>query len=360
MRPLRGRLACILFAASVMMSVGGWGQDVVTMDFPLKEAPAALPVGLAEWAKETNNGLATIEIPLLSLNDDGCILVSVIFEDDETRVIHARWIGPNAESTVLAPNLSDGIRGLNQRTFKIPYDLLQADGRLILESEAEIQPVRRIALAWTWASGVYMSAGAQAVGYIPSEDKVLTEKDLQKSADGIVPDTWSAGIWRAYLQEKVESLDQSLEFTVPMDAVPRAIAFRAKILGFPMGAAPVLWVNGRNAGVLSLEVPALTRTGYLRGADGVLAFAGWRTAEVLIPSEYLQAGDNAIVLAEQPGGYISEACLELSFEDEGAPLDLEGSPSEPIADEIAGDFPSGQISHSPSIEPVVIVSPPGT
>lgn len=334
-------------------------QDVLVLDFPdtLQHGEDNPPVGLAAWPTESHEGLASIRIPLLSLNDDGCLLVTVMFEDAPDRILLAKWQDAAGQESVVASGLSDGVSGWNQRTFKVPYENLQGDGTLLLETDAEKQPIKRVVLAWTWPTGVYMSPGGQGIEVVQDAERVYTDRDLGKVGSGPIPDSWTAGIWRAYLQEKIEPLDEATEFSVPFETLPRAVIFRARVFGFPLDAAPEIWVNGRKVAQVSMEVPGLGRPGYFRGERGEMLFAGWRNVEAVLPAQVFSAGENSIVLSGHRNAYINEAMLELSFEKEGSPLVLEetgeGVPPPP-------SLASPQIvtEKAPLLEPVVISTPP--
>ncbi|MFZ4681537.1 MAG: hypothetical protein ACOYMS_03460 [Terrimicrobiaceae bacterium] len=331
------------------------GQEVVTFDFPAKERPAILPAGLRDWPLETTDGLSTIEVPLLPLNDEGALLVTVVFEDAEGRIIHARWTGEDQTSTTLAENLSENLKGWNERTFEVPYDLLQQPGSLFLETDAEVQPVKRVALAWTWPAGVLMSPSARTVRFLASAGRPLTEQDVSTQAAGPLPDVWSAGIWKAFLQEKIESLDEALQFTVPIEAVPGVAVFRAKVLGIPLDGSFSLWVNGHKIGPLVFEIPELAAAGYYKADGGDLRYAGWRNGAAVIPVSFLQAGDNAIVLQAEKGAYIKDALLELNFEKEGSPLTLDAAAGAEVPSPAADLVPPGKKA---AAGPTVVVVPP--
>ena len=287
------------WAVVTLLSLGvTWAQDVLVLDFPMQtdheENP---PVGLSDWPSQSFEGLASIKVPLLSLNDDGCLLVTVMFEDAEDRIVLAKWQDAQGQISVLAPNLSDGVKGWNQRTFKVPYENLQGDGNLLLETDAELQPIKRVVLAWTWPAGVYVAPGSQGIRVVQDAERIFTEQDLNEPATGPVPDSWTAGIWKAFLQAKIEPLSETTEFSVPFEAIPRAVVFRARVFGFPMDEAPALWVNGRKVALVSMEVPGLGRPGYFKGERGQMLFAGWRKIEAVLPSQVFNAGDNSIVLS---------------------------------------------------------------
>ena len=340
-----------------MVPGGARAQEVATFDFPAQERPAILPSGLRDWPQETSDGLPTIEVPLLPLNDEGALLVTVVFEDAEGRIIHARWIAEDKSSTTLADNLSENLKGWNERTFEVPYELLQQPGSLFLETDAEVQPVKRVALSWTWPAGVFMSPSARTVRFLASAGRPLTEQDVSTQAAGPVPDIWSAGIWKAFLQERIESLEEALQFTVPIEAVPGVAVFRAKVLGISLEASSSIWVNGRKIGPLVFEIPELSAAGYYKADGGDLRYAGWRNGAVVIPVSYLQAGENAIVLESEKGAYIKDALLELNFEKEGSPLALDA----PLTLEaLATSDPLVPAGRKAAGGPTVVVVPPVT
>ena len=300
--------------------------ESLILDFPHSVPESApLPVGLAAWPIESSKGLATVEIPLLATNGGGSLLATAVFRDKESLVIRVLWQESGGKKTVLIANLSEGINGWNQRTLKIAPELLQQAGKLLFETDGETQPIKRVALTWTWPTGVFMSPQASAVHYVANTHRVYTERELETSPPGPIPDTWSGGIWKAFLQEKPEPLDQDLNFSFPMEAAPGTAIFRAKVLGFPLNTPVPIWVNGHRVDALNIETPDLTSVGYYK-SDQKLCYAGWREAAIAVPAEHFQAGTNTIVIKAQKGAAIKDAQLELSFEQEGAPLALaEGS-----------------------------------
>lgn len=328
--------------------MAAWAQEVATFDFPSEKQGGNLPAGLRDWPKESSAELTSIEIPLLPLNDEGALLVTVVFHDSEGSLIRARWSDATGITINIVDNISENVEGWNQRTFEVSYDLLQQAGSLILETDAEKHPVRRVELAWTWPAGVFMSPSARAVKFIPHVERLVTEHDLTVTAAGPTPDAWSAGIWRAALQETIETLDEPLQFTVPMDTAPEAAIFRVKALGVPLDRVESIWVNGRKLAALAFETPALGEAGYYKTADGELRYAGWRNAAAVIPAGYLRAGENSIVLDARKGSYIKDALLELNFEKEGAPFAVKDAP--PAA--------GGPAAPAPLPGPAVIGVPP--
>lgn len=339
-------------------------QDSVTLDFPRLSNEGALPVGLSDWPKETSIGLSAIEIPLLRLNEEGTLLVTIVFQDEEGRVIQAKWkTADPAREVLLSTNISEGVRGWNQRTLRVPYEQLSEAGSLVFETDAEIQPIKRINLAWTWRAEVFMGTAAQNVEVLPDARRILTRQDLADIVAGPVPDAWAKGIWKAFLQESKEPLDEPLEFSFAMDSQPRAVILRTKVLGVPLDAAPTIWVNGQPVDPVSVQVPDLATGGYLKTTEGRMSYAGWREASVNIPASYFKTGDNSVVFGAQRGAYLKETFLELSFDQEGAPFSpqeaaTQGPPPEPAYP--TATVPSEEPASWPDDLPVVTSDPSGT
>lgn len=319
------------FALVILFSaLASQAQDSVTLDFPRESNASALPIGLSNWPKESFDGLAAIEIPLLRLNDEGILLVTVVFQDDADRIIQVKWKTPSHE-TLLSSNIAEGVKGWNQRVLSVPYELLSEAGSLVFETEAETQPIKRINLAWTWPTGIYMGTAAQNVEVIQDAHRVLTKKDLADRVAGPVPDAWAKGIWKAFLQEDKESLDEALAFSFAMDSLPKAAIFRGKILGLPLNAVPDIWVNDQKVEPVAVQIPDLATDGFFRTPDGTLSYAGWRELAVSIPAKYFRTGDNTVIFGEQKGAYVKESMLELSFEAEGAPFVVPGEKGLPAS-----------------------------
>lgn len=336
----RNRAYRPLFLFVLLGTMGSlFSGEAVTLDFPIKRHE--LRPGLADYPRESTKGLLGIEVPLLPVETEGSILVSIVFQDDVDRIILVKWVGEGHE-TVLAANLSEGARAWNRGIVNIPYSLLKGKGSLVLETDAEVQPVRRMTLTWMWPGGVYMASAAHPVEYISDSKTVITEKDLSNRHSGEIPDSWANGIWRASLQEEVESLEDGLQFEIPMKS-PKAAIYRAKLLGYPLSATPEIKVNGQALHGISVNVPDLASPGYYKDKGGEMGFAGWREVAVLIPPGMLQSGVNSILIAQRKGGYVKDSCLELSFEEEGSPFDMiEGSSI--VVSEVGGtSFPQADI-----------------
>ncbi len=319
--PLMAALVLALFSLSAGLGNAG-AQEVQTLDFPFKHQDSKVPEGLAAWPVETFEGLARIEIPLRALPEEGALLVTVVFEDAEDRILLAKWVGSDLKTTDIVDNMSENVIGLSQRTLEIGYENLAQAGSLVFETDAEAQPIKRIVLTWTWPTGVFSASSAQGVKYVAGGKRLYTGEEFSPARGGAIADTWSAGIWKAFLQEQVEPLGEPLQFGVPMDTVPSAVIFRTKALGIPLNASVSVWVNGREVRSLTFQTPELSVAGYYEETPGELKFAGWREAAVVIPGDYFVAGENAIVLPAQKGAYLKDSLLELNFEKEGAPLAL--------------------------------------
>lgn len=357
-RSLRGALLAPLafaFFWGVFFTGRALSQDVLSIDFPVDNKKDSAPLGLREWPVFHQN---EIEIPLTPLNDEGSVLVSVIFEDSEAQSIKAKWRANSEYTTLLMDNISDGVAGLNQRTFEVGFELLAQAGSLVLEVAGGPRAVKRVVLTWTWPTGVFTSASTQGIRYIAPGNRVYAEQDFLGTSSGVTADTWSNGVWRAILQEQIEPLDEAIQFSVPMDAVPRAAIFRTKVFGLPLDALVSVWVNGREVKPLLFEVPSLSGAGYFQKGSGNLGYAGWREAALVIPPDHLVSGENSITLGAHGGAYLKDSLLELNFEDEGTPLVLESgaspSPAGYISSPGAGTVASRHIQIQ---EPSVVVTP---
>ena len=362
--------ACVL-GVFLSLAQSLWSQDSVTIEFPRGNNGAVLPMGFSDLPRETNQGLSTVELPLLRLNEEGTLIATVVFQDEDGRVILAKWRTPEGKETVLSANISEGVSGWNQRILMVPYDLLSESGSLIFESDAEIQPIKRVNLSWTWRTEVFMGTGAQDVEVIQDERRVITKKDLADKVIGSIPDAWAKGIWKAFLQEDKEPLDGALGFSFAMEGRPKAAVLRGKLLGFPLNAVPDVWVNDQKVEGVSVEVPALGSEGFFKSPSGQLSYAGWREVAVNIPVAYFKTGENSIVFDGRKGAYLKETFLELNFETEGAPFTVpDESPLPPASTsqpataasiypdpEPWGPSPSAVRSESHQAGPAVIVVP---
>lgn len=345
----RARWLCALMA----LAGTACAQDFAVLDFPLPADPPT-PAGFVAPPEEWHAGTARIELPLMPVSQDVMIYVSVVFRDQPGARLRAKWVGEGRKrfERVLSENLCEGINGWNQRTLQLPYDCIVDPGAFVLEAGAADHAVKRIELVWAYPNVVYSSAAARTIQYVQNSRKGFSEADFADAVKGRrLPDSWSGGIWKAVLQDGAEALDDGIEFSVPMNSSPRAAVFRAKILGAPIDASAVLWVNGEKLSAASLETPELSDPGYLQDYEGRLNYAGWREMAVILPWGLLRKGENSLVLEPAAGVYVKGAMLELKA-DETAP---------PGGAAVDFSFPVEEIFQPPLREsrgPAIVTAPP--
>jgi hypothetical protein len=92
-----------------------------------------------------------------------------------------------------------------------------------------------------------------------------------------------------------QRIEQGVEFTLQLNASPRAARLSFDESGLPWGSHLVVWINQQRAGTVTPEVPDLSDVGF-PAADST-AYVGWRHGSIYLPVAVLRTGLNSLQLA---------------------------------------------------------------
>lgn len=135
---------------------------------------------------------------------------------------------------------------------------------------------------------------------------VLIDGNLQVFEDGEVNgsrpiplsgDVRNGSIIEAELSARVEPLEDSLEFVIPIQGKPEAAMLRLEALGLDPEAKMEVSLNGQFLGTVNFPSFQLDDPSLVADWNGGLVLAGWRKGSLYIAARHLQEGDNSIVVA---------------------------------------------------------------
>lgn len=282
-----------------------------TIDLPVKtslELPSRLAQAPQQVTTPEGTGYATFSI--LPEIEGEALFVTVVFKEDGKEGPAVFWTNESdGQQTTISENLADGVIGLNQRTIAIPHDLASAAGKLVLTGDQS--KILRVRLDWVPASPVFVAADQQPVALIIG-DRPQSAAELTGIRSEGLPDTWFGSVLDAPLQDRAESIEGSIGFSIPISSPVSQVLLRAEFLGLPLDQSVTIWVNGQSVGSVQPTVPPLTDSGYITNDQGSTSYAGWRSGAILLPSSLFKEGENSIQIESKTSGvFIRDAALQL-------------------------------------------------
>jgi hypothetical protein len=137
------------------------------------------------------------------------------------------------------------------------------------------------------------------------QSPVLIDGNLQVFEDGEVNgtrpipmagDVRHGSIIEAELSARVEKLEDSLEFVIPIQGKPEAAMLRLETLGLDPEAKIEVSVNGQTLGDVGFPGFQLDDPSLVTDWNGNFVLAGWRKGSLFIPARHLIDGDNSVVV----------------------------------------------------------------
>jgi hypothetical protein len=287
----------------------------VRLDFPL-QGTQATPPGFTAPPTETRGRTGRIELPLQGLVQQASLFATFVFEERPGDAIVVTWL-PESEGPpqVLSSNLCEGVRGWNQRTLRIPAEIAEEAGKIVIH-EGSVSPlVRAVALRWLSPQAVFVEGPAGQARLVNVDGRVLSDEQIDGESFLAPPDAWFGDVIEAYWHSGVEAMDQPLQFDVPIEKRPDAVVLRAEMLGLASDAGARVWVNEQFAGSLIPATSDLRDPGYFRDADGAIHYAGWRRAALLVDPALLSEGIASVVIESLPGSvFLKNTAFQLMFD----------------------------------------------
>jgi len=295
----------------------------VRLDFPMQGAQG-VPLGFSAPPTESRD---RIELPLRGLAPEASLFATFVFEERGGDSIIITWLpeggGP---PRVLSSNLCEGVRGWNQRTLRIPAEISEEPGRIVIH-EGSVNPlVRTVVLRWLSPQAVFVDGLPSQARLVNIDGRVLSDEQIDGESFLSPPDAWFGNVIEAYWHSGVEAMDQPLQFDVPIERRPDAVVLRVEMLGLASGAGAQVWVNEQFAGSLVPATSDLRDPGYFRDAGGTIRYAGWRKAALLVDPALLKDGNTSVVIESLPGSvFLKNTAFQLMFERSLEPTVVTGS-----------------------------------
>lgn len=301
------RSATLLLAIALLALQSTAGASLPADAWTIAMRPGISPGKPPAWASGTNgppvaDGTDGVLIPLpptAPMEDDACLVVTVLFDDKGDGGPVVEWISPGGESVLLSAGLGEtGVAlGTNARTLLLPQTLTLDGGSLRLSYAGRMERL---------ISATVRLAEARSVATLSSSAPCLVDGSLQAlesrdvSGESFVPrwgDREQGGVVDAELSPANLRFDtQEPEFVVPVSRTPAGAVLSAQIAGLDPESRIEVSVNGTRFGILAPSSVALDDPSVTLSRSGRLVLAGWRRASLMLPASLWHQGENSISL----------------------------------------------------------------
>jgi len=247
--------------------------------------------------QDDGNGHGQLEIAIRPPTNASHLALTLIYEEKAEQKLSVTWQADGEAPYVLSENLLgtlDGVR--DQKTLLIDQALIGTGGTLLIEySSAEVVP-SRIKTDWVSASPVLASNLENLPALVTSTGQTVSRQALTGGSFTADPDKAGEDTIDASLFGPAESLDDSLQIEMPLEAPVRGARISASVLGIPLNVSISAYINNVYIGELQIEMPDLDDPGYDFSESGT-TYAGWRTATLTVQGSALRVGTNTITFA---------------------------------------------------------------
>jgi len=239
-------------------------------------------------------GMTVWRAPIRPPPGQSRLAVTLVFEETQGGFARLIWQGPGRSVTICG-NLYEGAAPLHARTLLLDRQTLAGPGQLVIEATGTRPVLARAEFSWVEPLVLAASGWTPPGLYLSPTGRVIPADELHGQGPRAPLDEQRGRIIDAVVDAgPVKIRPQApVRFVAPMATAPSQARLEAQVAGLGPGEEPVLWINGRPAAAVAVDLPALDDAGYrwLPGGTG-LAYGGWRKVTVHVPPGWLGAGDN--------------------------------------------------------------------
>ena len=277
---------CLLFGVVRQGSAESFLFDLTTtsrLQFPawIPERPLATPKSQAE-----------LSFPVIPGSKDDDLAVTVVFQEETGSYLSVYWESEDGTRQLLAPNLFENTGLTNQRTLLINRPTMGGPGKVILKSSEAVLNVLRVRLDWARLGVVRLVDSVPNGALVATGGKIFAPEEVDGSSLTPIADAWEGRILTTSVTERPERIEKGIDFQVSVPNRVNRARVEVLVNGLRIDQSIKLWLNGHQVGTLALEVPDLTDSGYEKGSNSSVRFAGWRKGGLFLSSGQLLVGEN--------------------------------------------------------------------
>jgi hypothetical protein len=355
-------LGCFVFPVCSVNAASSDLPPSITLNLPVP-ANLATPSWLGHPETPATN-FATLNLPILTPDTTASLLMTVYFQEKQGGFMRITWKGTQG-AVVLSDNFYENIGMANQRSLLISPDTLAGDGVLTLQCGDSVLGIQRIKLEWLANTNGLVSPEVQGVLVTPATGAPQSAQSLNGQANPAQPAVWQNQVVTVPLSDPAVRIEQGVEFSVDLDAVPGSARLALKEAGLPVGQHLVVWINQQRAGTITPTVPDLLDGGFLTDVNAAASYVGWRDGSFYVPVTLLKAGVNTVQFSDE-ADLTSTGSVAAGDSAQTPPLAIKAvsmqlnyPPGQTGTDALATDVIQPQFS-APSIEPVPSAQSPLT
>jgi hypothetical protein len=305
--------AALLFTLALIAPLQA--GDPLVLDLPL-HTETELPAWISVQNDEGGESFALWSAHISPVHPEFSLAVTIYSEGTDSGFLRVFWQG-NTREEMVASNILENTGAGGQRTIVLSPEMLRGGGYITLQSASSYFPVRRIRFDWVHPEEILQSSNGPRFSTVLDHGKVLLREEVEEAAETAPAVEWLRAVADVPLSEKAEPVDSGAGYVFVLPRATEALVLHMEVAGLPPDGTVTLWIDGRKAGFLQIEVPALSDTGYLRGLDGALAYYGWRKASLYLDGNSISTG--AHTLQFDPSGPAALRQLRLQVRYSPAP-----------------------------------------
>jgi hypothetical protein len=302
-------LAAVL---SLFVVAAGTHASVPEESWTISVSPSFSPGIAPSWASGSKGHPSmdtgdSLLIPLpstASMDDDACLVVTVVFDDTGDGGPVAEWLPPGGDAILLSAGLGEtGVApGPNARTLLLPQSITLDGGTLKISHTGRIQRLLSVTVRLAAACPV-ASLAPSVPALVDSSLQVMERQEI--SGESFEPRTGDRSKGFAVDAElapaplRLDSPDP--EFVIPVSRAPAGAVLSGQLAGLDPESRIEVSVNGQRAGELAPSAVALDDPSAIISPEGRLTLAGWRRASLMLPASLWHSGENTVSLRLRRG-----------------------------------------------------------
>ena len=254
--------------------------------------------GPAKVDPSTSTVTATIHPDWVSSGVE-MLVATVVFNDNGDGGPALEWESADGKVSTISFGLGEigNPVGLNSRTVLLPQNLTRAGGKLLLSYFGKFESLLSLAIRPAREDSMAVVGERHSPVLIDGNLQVFEDSEVNGTRPiPLAGDIRNGSIIEAELSARVESLQDTLEFVIPIQGKPEAAMLRLEALGLDPEASLEVSINGQSLGAVNFPSFQLDDPSLVTDWNGSLVLAGWRKGSAFIAARHLLEGDNSIVV----------------------------------------------------------------
>jgi hypothetical protein len=273
-----------------------WAAAAPPLSYTL-ELPLPADLATPEWLGHPTvpaGTFASLDLPLIAPAGGDSLLVTITFQEKEGGFLRLTWKGAQGEQ-VLSSNFYEGVAMDSQRTLLVPASVVQGSGTLSLQCGDTVLDIQKIHLEWLEERASLISPEKPDEEVVSSLGHATDVSTLDGQPPAAISPSLDGSMVTVPISSIPQRIEQGVQFSLQLDAPPRAARISFEESGLPWSRHLVLWINQQRAGTITPAVPDLEDTGFASSSDQ--PYVGWRPASIYLPVALMKTGLNTLQLS---------------------------------------------------------------